>query len=48
MHLFHVKAYFFMLFLALLHKIAPNCKVGDYKTAPFSIITYSCIPELCA
>lgn len=23
-----------MLFLAFLHKIAPNCKVGDSKNAP--------------
>ena len=32
-----------MLFLAFLHKITPNCKVRDYKTAPFCIITYSFI-----
>ena len=31
-----------MLFLVFLHKIIPNCNVGDYKTAPFCIITYSC------
>ena len=30
-----------MLFLAFLHKITPNCKVRDYKTTPFCIITYS-------
>ena len=30
-----------MLFLTFLHKITPNCKVRDYKTAPFRIITYS-------
>ena len=30
-----------MLFLVFLHKITPNCNVGDYKTAPFRIITYS-------
>ena len=30
-----------MLFLVFSHKIAPNCKVRDYKTAHFCIITYS-------
>ena len=30
-----------MLFLVFLHKITPNCKVKDYKTTPFRIITYS-------
>ena len=32
-----------MLFLAFLHKLSTNCKVRDYKTAPFRIITYSVI-----
>ena len=39
--LFCVLAYFFMLFLCFLHKITPNCKVIDYKTATFCTITFS-------
>ena len=34
MRLFRVLAYFFMLFLAFLHKMTPNCKVRDYKKRP--------------
>ena len=41
MRLFRVLAYLFMLFLAFLHKNTTNCKVRDYKTAPFCVITYS-------